>query len=584
MALNNIINNSSFNPSNNCNGSNNNDNTSDASPLLLDSSLFKKLFPMQHEETLAKWLATLRDEEFDSIDDLIAFGENNPGWEKLDLPGNVKSVIQAYIVEELRMMQAKVSSLPSSNIRRINQIDIIVMDVSCSMKSRSNLDVDKTREDVSKMLFHTLIDKLLAMELSHAVGLLAFGERVTPISITTHYESFHDELGRLDASEGSTALFDAIHSAVEMIETFYSDQVASYTLSPDVVKRIFVLTDGEDNASKKLPWQVAQVLQEHKVFLDAIPIAGSLDSQANRTLQALCSASGGMCFAAVSQDKAVNLFEREAALHVAYREAVDLELISRIGSDQDMDALVRGMAKQSVNAESGEPGAGGGGGGVVQQLSSASNKAMQTPCISSAQLLNQDTSATKSSSRSSAAVKRILREYKEFCSASPAHWKVFVSAEDCCVWKVVLSGLVEPACYQGGRWLLSVQFPPDYPFRPPRLRFETAIYHCNVSVDGAICLDKLRDAWSPSTTMVKVMEDIETMLKRPDEFGFLDAVKGSQFTDWIRDGVSTYFEEAAKFTQQYCSQSFATMAAKYNLGSEEEEEEEEEQDSKASIS
>ena len=56
------------------------------------------------------------------------------------------------------------------------------------------------------MLFHTLIDKLLAMELSHAVGLLAFGERVTPISITTHYESFHDELGRLDASEGSTAL------------------------------------------------------------------------------------------------------------------------------------------------------------------------------------------------------------------------------------------------------------------------------------------------------------------------------------------------------------------------------------------
>lgn len=567
MALN--INNTLSNNTSDNNGNNNSDN---GSPLLLDQSLFEQLFPLESGDKVCKWLETLRCEEFDSVEDLIAFGENNPGWEKLDLPLDVKSVIKGYIAQELKRMHTNDSSLAASKTKSVNQIDIIVMDVSASMKSRSTLDVDKTREDVSKMLFHTLIDKLLAMELSHAVGLLAFGERVTPISITTHYESFHDELGRLDASEGSTALFDAINSAVDMIETYYSDQAASNNLSSDVVKRIFVLTDGEDNASKNLPWQVAQVLQEHKVLLDAIPIAGSFDSQANRTLQALCSASGGMCFAAVSQDQAVNLFEREAALHVAYREAVNTELVPRIYSAQDMDSLVRGTAKLQTDTACGGAGASAGGGGVVQQLSSATNKAMTTPCISSAQLLNQDTSATKSSSRSSAAVKRILREYKEFCSSPPAHWKAFVSAEDCCVWKVVLSGLVEPACYQGGHWLLSVQFPPDYPFRPPRVRFETPFYHCNVSVDGAMCLDKLKEDWSPSTTMVKLVEDIESMLKRPNEFGFLDAVKGSQYTDWLRNGVTTYFDEASKFTQQRCSASFADLAAKYNLGAEEEEE------------
>eukprot|EP01036_Dinobryon_divergens_P024412 gene24412-32859_t len=553
--------------------------TNDGSPLLLlDQSFFKQLFPLETEETLCKWIETLRNEEFDCIEDLTAFGENNPGWDKLDLPLDAKSIIKGYIVQAHRALYTNVSSLPASIRRSVNQIDIIVMDVSGSMKSRSTLDVDKTREDVSKMLFHTLIDKLLAMELSHAVGLLAFGERITPISITTHYESFHDELGRLDACEGSTALFDAINSAVDMIETYYSDQAAINNLSSDVVKRIFVLTDGVDNASKKRPWQVAQVLQEHNVLLDAIPIAGSFDSQANRTLQVLCSASGGMCFAAVSQDQAVNLFEREAALHVAYREAVNTELVPRIRNAQAMDDLVRGTAKLQTDGTSG--GGTGVSGGVVQQLTSATNKAMTTPCISSAQLLSQDTSATKSSSRSSAAVKRILREYRDFCSSPPAHWKAFVSAEDCCVWKVVLSGLVEPACYQDGRWLLSVQFPPDYPFRAPRVRFETPIYHCNVSVDGAICLDKLKDDWSPSTTMVKLVEEIESMLKRPNEFGFLDAVKGSQYTDWLRNGVTTYFDEASKFTQQHCSESFADLAAKYNLGSEEEEVD----DSKAPIS
>ena len=347
-----------------------------------------------------------------------------------------------------------------------------------------------------------------------------------------------------------------------MIETFYTDHVAP-TLSagnanPKIVKRIFVLTDGEDNASKEEPWQIAQILQDHHVLLDAIPIAGSFESAANRTLQALCTASGGMCFAAVSQDQAVNLFEREAALHVAYRESTGTESAPRICSPRDLDLLVEGMAMLQAGPKGG-----------VQQVKSASNKALATPCMSSSQLLAQDTSATRSSSRSSATVKRILREYTEFCKVSPPHWKVFVSAEDCCVWKVVLSDVEEPACYDGGRWLLSVQFPQDYPFRPPVVRFVTPIYHCNVSVDGAICLELLKSEWSPSFTMLKVFDAIETMLKNPNEFGFLDAVKGSQYTDWLRNKLPTYFIEATKFTLQHSSESFADLAAKYNLGSEE---------------
>ena len=523
---------------------------------MVDANWLRPLFPTKSEEKIKEWLSILRSEEFDSVDDLVSFGATNPHWEKLKLPLNVKSIIQAYIVEELRKRQYKIDNPLPSVIKAIDQIDIIVIDVSNSMKSRSTLDIDKTREDVSKMLFHTLIDKLLVMELSHAVGLLAFGERVTPINITTNYETFHVELGRLDAREGSTALYDAIHSAVDMIDTFCADHVTQ--TQSKLLKRIFVLTDGEDNASKEEPWQIAQLLQDRNVLLDAIPIAGSFESAANRTLQALCTASGGMCFAAVSQYQAVNLFEREAALHVAFRESTGGESTSRICSPQDLDRLVESMATLQAGPKGG-----------VQQVQSASNKALATPCVAPTKLLAQDTTATRSSSRSPAAVKRILREYKEFCSVAPPHWQVFVSAEDCCVWKVVLSGLEEPACYQGGRWMLSVQFPSDYPFRPPRVRFVTALYHCNVSVDGAICLDVLKDQWAPSFTMVKVFAAIEALLQKPDEFGFLDAIKGSQYTDWLRNKVPTYFIEATKFTLQYSSQSFEDFAVAYNLYSEE---------------
>ena len=117
------------------------------------------------------------------------------------------------------------------------------------------------------------------------------------------------------------------------------------------------------------------------------------------------------------------------------------------------------------------------------------------------------------------AIKRIQKELIDLgkdppdnCSAGP------IDEKDQYHWQATIMG-PDDSPYTGGIFFLNIHFPTDYPFKPPKINFTTRIYHPNINSNGSICLDILKEQWSPALTITKVLLSLSSLLTdaNPDD-------------------------------------------------------------------
>ena len=100
-------------------------------------------------------------------------------------------------------------------------------------------------------------------------------------------------------------------------------------------------------------------------------------------------------------------------------------------------------------------------------------------------------------------LKGLEKDHPLNCSAAPIKWRA-----------TIIGSRDTP--YVNGKFNLDIQFPQNYPFKPPKVKFTTYIYHCNVNDKGDISLDIFGNNWSLALTISKVLLSLCGMLESPN--------------------------------------------------------------------
>ena len=153
---------------------------------------------------------------------------------------------------------------------------------------------------------------------------------------------------------------------------------------------------------------------------------------------------------------------------------------------------------------------------------------------------------------SPAVVRRLKKELFTILTDPEPTISVCPVEDDISSWRATIMG-PKDSPYEGGVFHLKVMLPEEYPFKPPKVTFETKIYHPNIGSTGAkfghISLNVLGYNWSPALNMPKLLISIQSLLFDPNPDDPLEP----EIARLYKDDLVKFNAMAKQWTQQYAA-------------------------------
>merc|ERR1719259_1163318 len=146
-----------------------------------------------------------------------------------------------------------------------------------------------------------------------------------------------------------------------------------------------------------------------------------------------------------------------------------------------------------------------------------------------------------------AATRRLTKELSDIRkSDSKSFRNIIVDESNILYW----TGLIVPdkAPYNKGAFKVDINFPAEYPFKPPKVTFKTKIYHPNVDEKGQVCLPIVSvENWKPATKTDQVIQTLVKMINVPEPDHPLRGDLAEEYTK----NRKKFMKNAEDFTKKY---------------------------------
>ena len=125
------------------------------------------------------------------------------------------------------------------------------------------------------------------------------------------------------------------------------------------------------------------------------------------------------------------------------------------------------------------------------------------------------------------AMKRLQMELKQQINEPNYYYSIEVDEKNFMKWNILLLGPAD-TIFEGGIFRCQIEFPKEYPNKPPSFKFVDKLYHPNIYPDGKVCISILHEGedqygyehiserWNPSHSANSILMSILSMLTAPN--------------------------------------------------------------------